>query len=163
MILGYLKSRNTRQGKPCATMHSCCMKGQFAMPKPNRNCNDGINHYSHLPNTRNKATGRLEMNSDWSPGVKIEDMFVVLPFFIRKKLLHTHSIITLVLPWWFWCKGRMLAHAGVAWSQHARLVNPYLKVKYNFSSVPIMFWVSMWILVAGEQWWPVSVCCNSTR
>ena len=65
---------NTRlhQRKPSATFRSHVLCGQFALPNSTGTGKTSMNHYCHLPYTKNTETRTPEMNSDWSDSVNME-------------------------------------------------------------------------------------------
>ena len=76
--------------------------------------------------TRNMEAGQPGINSDWSPGITMEDIFLVLHFLFSEEFAlhsqHCQAGIALVIR----CQGRISAQEGVGWSQRAKLVKPYL-------------------------------------
>ena len=68
----WLTNTRLHQRKPSATFRSHVLRGQFALPNPTGTGKDGMNHYRHLPYTRNTETRPPEMHSDWSASVDME-------------------------------------------------------------------------------------------
>ena len=128
-------------------MPPSCITGSLVLPNPSETSEDGINH-CHLPRTINRWTARPEMNSDWWPGIKMEEKVELFLIFL-KNLLRTRNISTLALPRWFWCQDRSFTHAGIGWSQRVKLVSSYLRVKCDFSEGPLAYNVSRWAAVTS--------------
>ena len=73
----------------------------------------------------------------------------IFAVFFLTNLLHTRNIIIMTLPRWFRCQDLIFMHAGVGWSQRVKLVNAYLRMKYDFSKGPLAFNVSRWAAVTS--------------
>ena len=67
---------HAHQRKPFATLLRATK--QFALPNPSWSGTDGMNHYCHLPPTRNEETWLPEMNFDWGLWVTMEEKIVNL-------------------------------------------------------------------------------------
>ena len=70
--------------KQSATFRSHVLRGQFALPNPTGTGKDGMNHYCHLPFTRNMETRPPEMNSDWPAKRHHGGVFAVFSSFVGR-------------------------------------------------------------------------------
>ena len=60
------------------------LRGQFALPNPTGTGKDGMNHYCHLPFTRNMETRPPEINSDWPAKSHHGGVFAVFSSLVGK-------------------------------------------------------------------------------
>ena len=97
----WLTNTRLHQRKPSATFRSHVLRGQFALPNPTGTGKDGMNHYRHLPYTRNTETRPPEMHSDWSASVDMEG-YLQLCWFLSEEFTsysqHRHADIAPTTP-----------------------------------------------------------------
>ena len=116
-----------------------------------RNWQNGMNHYCHLPYTRNTETRPPEMNSDWSASVNMEVCLQFCWFLSEEFTSHSQHRQADIAPMIPMSMPNIRAHKrGLVMACHA---------------CETTFWREMWLFYcwhismwADEQWWSVSVC-----